>query len=114
MMARMDLDHLQSETRRLMEGLEHPRVGAALALGEECGELLRCVLEREVYGAAPDDALVGEVGDVLLCVAEICERYGLSLDACAAAALARLERRVPGWRETLGDNLRAVRERLDG
>jgi len=113
-MRRMDIEHLQRRTRQLMEGLEHPRVGAALALGEECGELLRCVLEREIYGAPPDDALAGEVGDVLISLVEVCERYGLALDACAAAALKKIERQGPRWREQLGESLRAVRKRLDG
>ena len=47
----MDLDRFQGEARRLTRGLEHPRVGAALALGEECGEILRWVLEHEVYAS---------------------------------------------------------------
>ena len=111
----MELDRLQSEARRLTEGLEHPRVGAALALGEECGEVLRWVLEHEVYGSteAPDD-LAGEIGDVLVTLAELCDRYGLSLDACAAQVLAKLERKAPEWRAQMGDGLRRARERLDG
>jgi len=110
----MELDRLQSEARRLTEGLEHPRVGAALALGEECGEILRWVLEHEIYGSdAPPAALAGEIGDVLVTLAELCDRYGLSLGECGTAVLAKLERKVPEWREQIGDGLREARERLD-
>ena len=111
----MELDRLQEEARRLTEGLEHPRVGAALALGEECGEILKWVLDREVYGGDEDtDALAGEIGDVLVTLAELCDRYGLSLGDCGARVLAKLERKAPEWREQLGGGLQAARERLDG
>ena len=111
----MDIDRLQSEARRLTQGLEHPRVGAALALGEECGEVLRWVLEREVYGSASSaDDLADEVGDVLIVLAEICDRYDLSLTACASGALAKLEQKVPEWRAQFGESMQARRERLDG
>lgn len=113
----MDLDGLQSEARRLTEGLEHPRVGAALALGEECGEVLRWVLEREVYAseaAGDTEELAGEIGDVLVTLAELCDRYDLSLGACGDAVLAKLERKAPEWRVQIGDGLREARERLDG
>lgn len=112
----MELDRLQQEARRLTAGLEHPRVGAALALGEECGEILKWVLEREVYGSeeAVPGALAGEVGDVLVTLAELCDRYGLTLGDCATRVLAKLEERAPAWREQIGDGLRAARMRLDG
>lgn len=111
----MELDRLQQEARRLTEGLEHPRVGAALALGEECGEILKWVLEREVYGSdEPAASLAGEIGDVLVTLAELCDRYDLSLGDCGAHVLAKLETKAPEWREQLGGGLRAARERLDG
>lgn len=110
----MELEHLQSETRRLMEGIEHPRAGAALALTEECGEVVRCVLEREYYGADNQEAIQDEIGDVLVALTELCDRYDLSLQACADGALAKLERKAPQWREQLGDRLTRLRERMDG
>ena len=111
----MELDRLQSEARRLTEGLEHPRVGAALALGEECGEIFRWVLEHEVYASGSSTAdLAGEVGDVLVTLAELCDRYELSLGACAEGVLAKLEQKAPEWRAEIGDGLRKARERLDG
>lgn len=110
----MELEHLQREARRLTEGLEHPRIGAALALGEECGEILRWMLEHEVYGnAATKDELAGEIGDVLVTLAELCDRYGLALDDCAADVLAKLEHKAPEWRAQIGDRLKQSRSRLD-
>ena len=111
----MELDRLQSEARRLTEGLEHPRVGAALALGEECGEILKWVLDREVYGSDEStEALAGEIGDALVTLAELCDRYDLSLGDCAAQVLAKLETKAPEWREQLGGGLSEARRRLDG
>lgn len=110
----MELEDLQREARRLTEGLAHPRVGAALALGEECGEILRWTLEHEVYGnETPTDALEGEIGDVLVTLAELCDRYDLSLDACAARVLVKLEAKAPRWRAEIGDRLAKARARLD-
>ena len=109
----MEIERLQAEIRRLMEGIEHPRVGAALALTEECGEVVRCVLEREYYGADNRDALQDEVGDVLLALTELCDRYDLSLQACADGALAKRAEKAPGWRRTLGPHLARMRDRMD-
>lgn len=110
----MNLEALQAEIRVLMKGIEHPRVGAALALAEECGEVMRWVLEREMYGGKDESLLADEVGDVLLALVEVCDRYGLSLQACADDALAKLRRKAPEWREALGGSLDEVRRRMDG
>jgi NTP pyrophosphatase (non-canonical NTP hydrolase) len=110
----MDLGELQAETARRMEGIEHPRLGAALALAEECGEVVRCVLDQEIYAKDRQAALADEVGDTLLALVEVCLRFGLSFEACAGAALAKLGAQAPRWRAELGDHLRARRERLDG
>ena len=109
----MEIEHLQSEVRRLMEGIEHPRVGAALALTEEVGEVVRCVLEREYYGAEDSAAMADEIGDVLVALTELCDRYDLSLQACADSALAKLAEKAPGWRESLGDRLTKLRDLMD-
>lgn len=110
----MTLDDLQREIATLTEGIEHPRAGAALALAEECGEVVRCVLDSEYYGKRDDEALGEEVGDVLIALVELCDRYGLSLDACADGAVAKLRRKAPKWKEELGDRLVELRRRMDG
>lgn len=110
----MHLEELQQTVKRLTEGIEHPRVGAALALGEECGEVLKCVLDKEYYGADVSDALEDEVGDVLIALAELCDRFDVSLEAAATRAAHKLESKAPAWRAELGDRLRLLRRRMDG
>ena len=110
----MNLHEFQARVNVLLEGVEHPRVGAALALAEECGEVMQWVMEREMYGGSPTSKLQGELGDVLIALAEVAERYGLSLEGAAQGAVAKLEEKVPGWREALGPSLAKVRERMDG
>jgi NTP pyrophosphatase (non-canonical NTP hydrolase) len=109
----MDIAELQARVVELTRGIEHPRVGAALALAEECGEVMRCVLEREYYGKDVGAHLAEEVGDVLIALAEICDRYDLALATCAEAAVAKLAEKAPAWREELGAHLQALRRRMD-
>ena len=110
----MEIAELQQRIRELVRGIEHPRSGAAIALAEECGEVMRCVLEREYYGSEKHADLEDEVGDVLIALAELCDRYAISLETAAERAVAKLEAKAPGWREALGDRLRVLRERMDG
>lgn len=110
----MDIAELQLRIRDLLRGIEHPRSGAALALAEECGEVMRCVLEREYYGAAKDGDLEDEVGDVLIALTELCDRYDIALASAADRALGKLEEKAPGWRASLGDRLQHLRQRMDG
>jgi hypothetical protein len=110
----MTLDELQSTLRDLTRGIEHPRVGAALALAEECGEVMRCVLDKEYYGKDVTAQLHGEVGDVLVALCELCDRYSLSLSAAATDAVAKIRTKAPLWRAELGDRLIDLRKRMDG
>lgn len=110
----MDLGRLQERIRELTRGIEHPRVGAALALAEECGEVMRCVLDGEYYGKDMRAALEEEVGDVLIALLEVCDRYAVSASDAAEAAVAKLERKAPVWREELGERLIDLRRRMDG
>ena len=110
----MELDELQKQVVLLTRGIEHPRVGAALALAEECGEVMRCVLDGEYYGKDVTAALQDEVGDVLISLVELCDRFGLSLEACARSTLQKVEAKAPKWRAELGGRLQELRKRMDG
>ena len=110
----MDLAALQAKVMELTRGIEHPRVGAALALAEEVGEVMRCVLDGEYYGKDVREALADEVGDVLVALLEVCDRYGLALADSAQHAVEKLERKAPQWREELGERLQVLRKRMDG
>jgi len=89
-------------------------VGSALALAEECGEVMRCVLDKEYYGKDVTRDLEGEVGDVLVALTELCDRFGISLEASAVGAVEKIRRKAPAWRAELGDRLIRLRERMDG
>ena len=108
-------DPIELGNRACMKlGIEHPRIATALALVEECGEVARCVMDAECYGKDTRAALADEVGDVLVALAEVSERHGLSLQAPAEAALLKIEAKAGGWREHLGGRLAALRARWDG
>jgi uncharacterized protein YabN with tetrapyrrole methylase and pyrophosphatase domain len=110
----MNLVELQEGVNELLKGLEHPRVGAALALAEECGEVMKWVMEREMYGGAKAEDLSDELGDVLVALAELASRYGIRLEDAASGALAKLREKGPTWQAELGGRLEAVRRRMDG
>ena len=114
MAASTDFATFQSKLSALLRGIEHPRLLAVLALGEEVGEVQRCALDAEGYGKEVKDAMAGEVGDVLVALCEVASRYGISLAACADAALDKIARKAPGWREELGGRLVELRRRYDG
>ena len=110
----MELATLQARIVELTTGIEHPRVGAALALAEECGEVMRCVLDREYYGKEVKADLAEEVGDVLIALCEFADRFDIQLADVAEAAVAKLASKAPKWREELGDHLQVLRKRMDG
>ena len=109
----MEIAALQARIRELTTGIEHPRVGAALALAEEVGEVMRCVLDGEYYGKRDPEAMKDEIGDVLIALAEVCDRFDVSLEEAAHQAVAKLEHKAPGWKEELGDRLVELRKRMD-
>jgi NTP pyrophosphatase (non-canonical NTP hydrolase) len=110
----LDFAGFQAALAEATKGIEHPRALAAVALGEEAGEVLRCVLDAEGYGKDVKEALAGEVGDVLVALSEVASRYGLSLDACAAEALAKIREKAPAWRAELSGRLERMRKAMDG
>lgn len=111
----MDLSQLQQRVETILAQVRHPRVGSALALAEETGEVCDLVLKRECYGEPLDAAaLGGELADVLVCVAELASCYGIDLAEAARLKLDDLAQRAPKWAETLGPHLTAARARMDG
>jgi hypothetical protein len=109
----LDFRAFQSGLADALKGIEHPRVLAAIALGEESGEVLRCVLDAEGYGKDVKSALEGEVGDTLVALTEVASRYGISLEDAAAAALAKIRAKAPGWRAELSGRLDRMRAAMD-
>jgi NTP pyrophosphatase (non-canonical NTP hydrolase) len=68
----------------------------ACGLAEEAGEVLALV-RKHAFQAHPLDGvmLARELGDALWCLAAVADAAGLSLDAIAAANLAKLRARYP-------------------
>ena len=109
-----ELRALQAEVQRILGPLAHPRIGAMLALSEEVGELSKLVLEREVYAQPPqEEALKGELCDVLVCALELANLYGIDLQDALLTKLRDLEGRAPRWAEELGPALADARRRMD-
>lgn len=104
------LEQLRARFTEILAGLEHPPLGAATALAEECGEVAKLLLDHHAYGKAMDvGELGGELCDVLICLFEIATLHGVDLDAAIAAKDADLSRRAPKWREQLGEALKKSR-----
>ena len=69
--------------------------GFALGLGGETGEVLDAIKKRELYERKdiPVEHIEEELGDVMWYVANICTRYGLSLDDVLAKNVKKLNER---------------------
>lgn len=69
--------------------------GFALGLGGETGEVLDAIKKRELYERKdiPVEHIEEELGDVMWYVANICTRYGLSLDGVLVKNVKKLNER---------------------
>ena len=104
------LECLRRRLDEILDGLQHPPLGAATALAEECGEVAKLVLDHHAYGAPLDSkALGGELVDVMVCLCEIASQHGIDLDAAVSSKLEDLAGRAPKWREELGRALSKAR-----
>jgi len=108
----MTLQVLRRTLATVLEGLEHPPLGAVAALAEETGEVAKLLLDHHAYGLDLDRSeLASELMDVLVCLCEIATRYDIDLDAAAKLKLSELAVRAPRWRESHGERLRRIRDR---
>ena len=74
------LESLRRRLDEILDGLQHPPLGAATALAEECGEVAKLVLDHHAYGGPLDShALGGELVDVMVCLCEIASQHGIDL-----------------------------------
>lgn len=116
------LAQLQAEAKALLgEELKHPRLGATLGLVEELGELIKEVMEVEIYGKGPHNpnweqqktAFEAEVGDILFSLFEVCSAYGIDLETAYNAKFAKIAAKHDAWIAQLGTNLQERRQQLD-
>jgi NTP pyrophosphatase (non-canonical NTP hydrolase) len=91
-------DYQHAAARTLNPALDRDRrlMDAAAGLAEEAGEVLGQV-RKSLYVGHPLDTerLTRELGDALWCLAALATTLDLSLDAVAAANLAKLRTRYP-------------------
>ncbi|HEX2910440.1 MAG TPA: MazG-like family protein [Chloroflexia bacterium] len=75
----LSLAQRQREAAELLgDELKHPRVGATLGLVEELGELVKEIMDLEIYGRSEArEKLRDEVADVLFSLLEVCNAYGI-------------------------------------
>ena len=69
--------------------------GFALGLGGETGEVLDAIKKRELYERKdiPVEHIEEELGDVMWYIANICTRYGISLDDVLVKNVKKLRER---------------------
>ena len=102
----MDLNDYQNAARRTAVYAEphrviYPALGLASEAGEVAGKIKKVLRDQDGdFGREPIEAIKGELGDVLWYVAVLAGDLGLSLEAIAAANLAKLASRQE--RGTLG------------
>jgi NTP pyrophosphatase (non-canonical NTP hydrolase) len=112
-----DLSELQHEAADLLgEELKHPRIGAVLSLVEELGELVKEIMEAEIYSKdSPElrEKLGDEAADILFSLFEVCTAYDISLKLAYERKLEKIRRKIPLWLETTAEGLRKSRARLD-
>src|SRR3954452_20767741 len=105
----------QAEAAEMLgDSLNHPRLGATLGLVEELGELVKEVMELEIYRQEEARQRLGdEMGDVLFSLFEVCTAYGLSLEEVYERKVAKIRAKSDEWREKYSQGLREVRAKLD-
>lgn len=104
------IDLACAQLRRTLRGLQHPPLGQATALAEECGEVAKLLLDRHAYGKPLSKAdLAGELADVFVCLAEIAGAHGVKLGHAVQAKIADLAQRAPQWRKELSSALETAR-----
>lgn len=121
-MTMKNLAELQVEAKELLGNeLKHPRLGATLGLVEELGELVKEVMEVEIYGTGPTNekwpeqkaAFEAEVGDILFSLFEVCNAYDISLEAAYQSKFSKIAAKREDWLQKYADGLKKRRIQLD-
>ncbi|HMS15573.1 MAG TPA: hypothetical protein PKA37_01960 [Planctomycetota bacterium] len=106
----LSLDQARAQFAAILSGLEHPNLGMAAALAEECGEVAKLLLDHHAYGKPLDSQkLGGELIDVFICLCEVATRHGVDLDAALKDKMSDIALRAPQWRADLSEALRRAR-----
>ena len=107
-------EHQQAAAEWLGDELRHPRLGATLGLVEELGELVKEVMELEIYGqSAARDRLGDEMADILFSLFEVCTAYNISLEEAYERKQAKIRTKRDDWIARYSQGLRQLRAKLD-
>ena len=108
------LSDWQDRIKTLLAPVAHPRLGAILALAEELGECIQEVMALEIYQNKKDKGgLEKELADLQISLFETANAYDIDLSSVLEAKIEDLEKKVPGWSESFGENLARKRKQLD-
>ncbi len=109
------LHERQTEAAEMLgDNLNHPRLGATLGLVEELGELVKEVMELEIYRhAEARPKMEDEVADILFSLLEVCNAYSIDLETAYDRKLAKIRRKLPEWKEKYSANLKQMKAKLD-
>ena len=109
------LSQRQAEAAEMLgDSLNHPRLGATLGLVEEVGELVKEVMELEIYRQAKArPKMEDEVADILFSLLEVCSAYGIDLEIVYDRKLAKIQGKLPEWKEKYSANLKEMKKKLD-
>lgn len=109
------LSDRQTEAAQILgDSLNHPRLGATLGLVEELGELVKEVMELEIYRQArARPKMEDEVADILFSLLEVCNAYGINLETAYDRKLEKIRRKLPEWEEKYSAGLKEMKAKLD-
>ena len=107
------LQRLQEEQKKLLTGIEHPRIGNAIGLFEEVGELSKEIMEIEMYGESRKREFEDECADVLFSLFSLCDSHDADLQSAYLRKIEKIKEKIPEWREKYGKSLKRLREKLD-
>lgn len=92
----LTIDAYQRWTRRTRTDDPNNRIGFALGLNGEAGEVAEIIKKEVLHGRAPDRAhLIEELGDVLWYLARLADEDGITMAEVIAANQGKLEARYP-------------------
>jgi NTP pyrophosphatase (non-canonical NTP hydrolase) len=112
------LSQRQQEAAEILgDDMKHPRLGAVLALVEELGEMVQEVMEAEIYRQGTPENFRAKLGeeaaDTLFSLFEVCTAFGINLEEAYDQKLAKIQAKIPIWREKFTEGLQQSRAKLD-
>ncbi|MBP7653302.1 MazG-like family protein [Candidatus Dependentiae bacterium] len=110
----MNIKECQDTVSVLFKNISHPRIGAYIALTEETGELGKEIMEKEIYGQdTGTDKIKAELCDVMVCVFELANLYGVDLDSSLKTKFDYINSKISKWESLYSKNLELKRKKFD-